>query len=303
MKNKKITIIVMLSVLIMGLSGCGKNQGMQLVNTLTFDVGEAGRLHLDYDAEDIQVLESENSKIAIKEYMNENKKSYYAKTDKRGNELFITEGKRPISGSFDSYIELYIPVGYSGSLNLHSTSGEIKSTLSIDLSGEFSADTTSGIISVSNITAQNISFSTTNGTINGNALEAANNISIKTTNGGTELKSVTGNISYDTTGGSIVITDAVGGGSFNASGDGDISATYSQVTDNLSFFAKNKDINLKFPTESEFVFSATSKNGSIETNFDELLSTANGISFGTVGSSPNLTVEVETRNGDIKVLR
>jgi len=105
------------------LTGCGEQKATALVNTLTFDTEDFGSLRLDYDAEDIHVLKSDNDKVILKEYMNEDKPSYYARVSTQSDELLITEGNRPNRSSFESYIEIYIPPNYTDSISLHSTSG------------------------------------------------------------------------------------------------------------------------------------------------------------------------------------
>lgn len=82
--------------------------------------------------------------------MNENKKSYYARTTAQNGKLLITEGKRPRRSSFESYIEIYIPKDYTESLSLHYTSGTIHSEITMNLLKHFNVDTTSGVIKVSN---------------------------------------------------------------------------------------------------------------------------------------------------------
>lgn len=44
------------------LSGCGGQKAAALVNTLTLDTGDFESLRLDYDADDIHILESDNAK-------------------------------------------------------------------------------------------------------------------------------------------------------------------------------------------------------------------------------------------------
>ena len=143
------------------LSGCGRQKATGLVNTLTFNVGDFESLRLDYDADDIHVLESDNDKVILKEYMNENKKSYYARCSTQNGELLITEGNRPRHSGFESYIEIYIPQAYLGSLSLHSTSGTINSDIALNLSGDFSVDTTSGVVEVSNTKVSNVKATST----------------------------------------------------------------------------------------------------------------------------------------------
>lgn len=284
------------------LSGCGGQKATALVNTLTFDTGDFESLRLDYDADDIQVLESDNDKVIVKEYMNENKKSYYARTSTQNGELLITEGDRPRRSSFESYIELYIPQNYTDSLCLHSTSGKINSQIALNLSGDFTVDTTSGVVEVSNTKASNVKAASTNGNLTLENIDSEE-ISIQTTNATTSMNQINGTISYQSKGGKLTASHLYGSGSFNASGEGYIDVSFAGVTSNISAYSKNGTLTVTLPNELSFKFSATTKEGSIDTSFADQLTITDNTAVGTVGASPEITVELETRNGDIKVSR
>ena len=318
MIRKKIAF-TLAGVLIFGvLGGCKSFKDTVLVNTLIFNMEDFQKLQLDYDAEDIHVLKSENDKIVIHEYMNENIKSYYARTTHKNGELIVTEGKRPRSSSFESYIELHIPSNYKGSLSLHTTSGTIKSEFPLNLSDSFSVDTTSGVIDVSSVNASIVSLATTDGTIKGESLASstikivstngnldfesikANTIEVQTTNADTRINEVNGLISYTSKGGNLTASNIKGSGSFNASGDGSVNVSFSEVTGDIYSFSKNGRLELKLPSQLAFKFSATTKGGAIDTSFTDQLTVTDGTAAGIVGSTPDIAIVMETQNGDIK---
>lgn len=284
------------------LSGCGGQKATALVNTLTFDTGDFGSLRLDYDADDIHVLESDNDKVILKEYMNEDKKNYYARTSTQNGELLITEGDRPSRSGFESYIEIHIPQDYSDSLSLHSTSGTISSEIALNLSGDFSVETTSGVVEVSNTKASNVKATSTNGSLSIENIDA-NGVNIQTTNATISMNQINGTISYQSKGGKLTATDLSGSGSFNASGEGSIDISFADVTSDISAYSKNGTLTITLPNELAFKFSATTKKGSIDTSFADQLAVTDNTAAGTVGVSPEITIELETRNGDIKVSR
>ncbi len=284
------------------LSGCGNQKAITLVNTLTFSLGDLQSLRLDYDADDIHVLESDNNKVILKEYMNEDKKSYYARTSTQNGELLITEGDRPVHSGFESYIEIYIPQDYTNSLSLHSTSGKIKSETALNLSGDFCVDTTRGIIDVSNTKVSNIKITSTNGNLSFENIAAAS-IEIRTTNATTSFDQANGVISYQSKGGKLTASGINGSGSFNASGEGSIDISFTGVSGDISAYSKNGSLALALPSQLAFKFSATTKEGSIDTSFANQLAVTDNTSAGTVGISPEISIELETRNGDIKVSR
>lgn len=284
------------------LSGCGGQKATDLVNTLTFDTGDFERLRLDYDADDIHVLESDNTKVILKEYMNEDKKSYYARTSSQNGELLITEGDRPRSSSFESYIEIYIPQDYTDSLSLHSTSGTINSEIVLNLSGDFSVDTTSGVVEVSNTKASNVKATSTNGSLSFENIDA-DEINIQTTNATTSMNQINGANNYHSKGGKLTASGLSGSGSFNASGEGSIDISFVDVTSDISAYSKNGTLLVTLPSGLDFKFSATTKEGSIDTSFTDQLAITDNTAAGTVGASPEIAVKLETRNGDIKVSR
>ncbi|MPM16665.1 hypothetical protein SDC9_63046 [bioreactor metagenome] len=283
------------------LSGCGGQKATALVNTLSFDTGGFERLGLDYDADDIYVLGSTSDKIIVKEYMNENKQSYYARTSTQNGALLITEGDRPRRSSFESYVELYIPQDYTNSLSLHSTSGTISSEIALNLSCDFRVDTTSGLVKISNTTASSITAASTDGSLSFETIEAGE-ISIQTTNATTSMNQINGAISYQSKGGKLTASGLIGSGSFHASGDGSIDISFADVTGDISAYSKNGTLAVTLPSGLAFKFLAATKGGSIDTSFTDQLTITDHTVAGTIGVSPEITVELETKNGTIKAL-
>ena len=298
MTRKFISFTCVGFLLMVILSGCGGQKATALVNTLTFDTGDFESLRLDFDADDIHVLESDNAKVILKEYMNEDKKSYYARASTLNGELLITEGDRPRRSSFESYIEIYIPQDYTDSLSLHSTSGTINTEIALNLSGDFSVDTTSGVVEVSNTKASNVKATSTNGSLSFENI-TADEINIQTTNATTSMSQAIGAIKYQAKGGKLTASDLSGSGSFNASGEGSIDISFAEVTSNISAYSKNGSLTVMLPSKLDFKFSATTKEGSIDTSFADQLAMTDNNATGTVGASPEITVVLETRNGDI----
>lgn len=302
MKRKVISFTCVVFLLMGILSGCGGQKVIALVNTLTFDTGDFKSLRFDYDVDNIHVLESDNEKVIVKEYMNENKKNYYARTSMKNGELLITEGDRPKRSSFESYIEIYIPQDYTNSLSLHSTSGTINSEIALNLSGDFCVDTTSGVVEVSNTKASTVKATSTNGSLSFENIYA-DKINIQTTNATTAMNQINGTISYQSKGGKLTASGLSGFGSFNASGEGPIDISFDDVTSDISAYSKNGTLTVTLPSGLDFKFSATTKEGSIDTSFADQLAITDNTAAGTVGASSDITVELETRNGDIKAVR
>ena len=302
MKRNSILIACTTFFLFGIISGCGGQKTTALVNTLTFDTNDFDRLRLDYDADDIYVLESDQSKVILKEYMNENKGSYYARTALKNGELLITEGKRPRRSSFESYIEIYIPKNNTKNLSLHSTSGTIRSEIVLMVPGDFGVDTTSGNVEVSNVTAYTIKASSANGSLSFKNIDTEK-FDVQTANAATLMDEINGTINYQSKGGTLNADQLRGSGSFHASGEGSLDLSYDDVTGDISAYSKNGTVTVILPDTLAFQFSAVTKQGSINTSFTDQLESTKHTASGSVGSSPDITIALETRNGDMKVSR
>jgi hypothetical protein len=301
--NRHLFVPSCVFLFLMGLlSGCKTQQATSLVNTVTFETGELKSLRLDFDADDIHVLRRDRGKVILKEYMNQDKRSYYAKTSTQNGQLLITEGTRPKRSSFESYIEIYIPPDYTNSLSLHSTSGAIYSEFPLNLAGDFRVDTTSGKVEVSNMKAAKLWAASTNGSLAFQNI-AANEIHIQTTNATTSMNEMNGSIDYQTKGGKLTASELYGSGTFHASGEGSLHMSFSAVKDNISAYSKNGILEVTLPNELAFTFSSKTKKGSIAASFADRLDVTDKTATGTIGASPEIAIELETENGDIKVSR
>lgn len=80
-----------------------------------------------------------------------------------------------------------------------------------------------------------------------------------------------------------------------------MNVTYTMADNNLYPFNKNDTVNLTVPADLEFRFSATAKNGSVYTASPESISINGQTTSGSVGLHPTVTVEVDTRSGDMQV--
>lgn len=203
--------------------GCGKKQEIKLVNEQNFTPSEAGSIRLDYDNDDITLLESSTSDIILKEYMDIDKSSYYARINNRDGELSISEGKRPGGNRLDCYVELYLPADFGPEVFVHTTKGTFETKFGHPLTA-LHAETTSGTLKLDNLQAQTLSVSSANGTV-GLSNAQAETISIDTTNAEVNANNIHGAIRYTTSNGSLVLTAAHGSGNFEASSDGRLDIT------------------------------------------------------------------------------
>jgi len=272
-------------------------------NELRFSLDTVSELTISYDEEPITFFESDSDYLVIKEYMTKNKSSYYAKVTERNNSIHISEGDKPLfKDGFSRYIEVYLPAAYRENLTVTTTDGKIDfSGIDLDLS-LLRIDSTSGAIILDSALASNIHLSSTRGTLELGSIQASQ-IRLETTSGSVTCAELNGYVTYTSTSGDADIKSAIGSGSYTANNSGKLNVVYTEVDGNLSFFNKNDNIILTLPTDLEFVFEATTKNGSVSTTFQQYVTINGRTTSGIVGDNPTVTIKVETNNGDIKVTK
>lgn len=301
--RSKFLYVMAAIVCLAGLAGCGSEKTAQMANELCFSADAVSELTISYDEETITFFEGSGNELIIREYMTDNKSRYYAAVEKGDSSIKISEGGKPFfKGGFSRYIEVYLPASYRGSLTVTTTNGDIDlSDMELSLS-VLRIDSTSGTVDLKNAEAKAIHLSSTKGMLKAGYLKA-DKIKLETTSGNTVCENLEGDVTYTSTSGDAEIKSAVGCGSYKANNSGKLRVTYSEVTGPLYLFNKNDDIYLALPEDLEFEFTASSKNGSVLTNFQESVTSDGRTTKGTVGETPAVTVEAESGNGNIEVLR
>lgn len=301
--RNKFLCAVMAVLCLAGLAGCSFEKSPQMANELCFSVNDITDLIISYDEEKVTFFEGSSDELIVREYMTVNKSSYYAKVDQRKSSIKISEGEKPLfKKGFLRYIEVELPADYKGNLTITTTDGNIDlSSVELNLSA-LRIDTTCGIVDLKSGKAKTIHLSSTKGTLKADDLEAEQ-IKLENTSGKTDCKNLKGDVIYKSTSGDATMQSVVGCGSYKAENSGKLDVTFAKVTGDLSFYNKNDDVHIALPEDLEFEFQATTKNGSISTNFQEAVTVDGRTTKGTVGSQPTVTVEVETKNGNIEVER
>lgn len=289
---------------ILGLSlmaGCSNNAPQGAANELEFSLSDVSQVTISYDEEPITFFAGDSDKLMIKEYMTDNDKRYFAKVEEASGSIKISEGNKPLlHGDFSRYVEVYLPVSYQENLTVTTTDGKIDlSGVPLELSS-LRVDSTSGTVQIENAVARNIHLSTTSGKLELGSLQGTQ-IKLETTSGTLVCEELDGDVTYTSTSGDADIKSAIGSGSYRADQSGKLDVTYTEVTGDLSLFNKNDKANLTIPATLDFDFKATTKNGSISTTFQQNVSVEGETVRGTVGENPNVTISVETKNGDIQV--
>lgn len=299
--KKNLICICLITFFLFAFTGCSRSQSSEMANEICLSLEGISDVTISYDEEPIAFYPAERDELIIKEYMTENKSSYYAHVKQSNDSIHISEGGKPFFKSgFSRHIEVYLPATYMEALTVTTTDGDIDLTNGALQLSKLRVDSTNGTIDIESTAASSIYLSTTRGTLNLDSMEA-DSIRLVTTSGNVTCNELTGNVEYTTTSGNADIKSAVGSGSYKANNSGQLKVNYVEVSGDLYFFNKNEAINLTLPDGLSFEFEATTKNGSVSTTFQECITVDGRTTSGIVGSNPTVSVKTETNNGDIEV--
>lgn len=303
MKSKKIMLLFLLLSVGVALSACSRGRATKLINEIELSLDHIEELTISYDDENVSFLKGNNDKLIVREYMSEDKKSYYAKIRQKKTSIHISEGRKPfLNNGFKRYVEVYLPASYSQNLNINATDGNIDmSDIKLKMKS-FRADCTSGTFKSGKIAAEDIYFSSTSGELELEDI-TGKHILIETTKGKVTCDKVNGNVVYTSTSGDAKFIHVSGSGTYKANNSGKLSVAYEEVTGDLFFFNKNDNVNVWLPEDLSFEFGANTKNGLIKTDFQVDLLVKEKSASGLIGTNPSVSVKVETKNGNIEVNR
>lgn len=297
MCNMKFVTIAIAALALVSMSACGKNREMALVNEQSISTADIQRILVDYDKDDITIYDSPSDQIIVKEYMDIDKSSYYARIKNKDGELTIGEGQRPGGDKLGCYIEMYLPVGLRADVCIHVTNSNIETQITQPMA-TLRFETTQGNLDLSNVEANNLFVASANGTVNLNGI-TADTITLKTGNATVDMTNVDGIIDYTTTNGKLTVQGASGYGSYSASADGTLDISYREITGDICAFTHNSNILFTAPADAAFNFTANSKNGNVQVDYAGI-TVSGGAAGGSVGSNPQHTVKLQARNGDIE---
>lgn len=235
MKNVKIGLIVILSVIVlglcvllgMGISGrfdwrgradsAGWGSRYELVQEQEFSLGDISDIRIEYtkSGNDVAVYEADGDSVIVREYANyEAAGSELARINLQGGHLTV-KGPRRSNGFFnfnrDIYTEIYLPAGYSGQLDIGTVSGDISISRDLSLDGELNLASTSGDMCTYNYTirAQKINAASTSGEIRLSVLEA-DGVKVSTTSGDIWIEKADNQVACASTSGEITVSGGTG---------------------------------------------------------------------------------------------
>ena len=250
MKNIKIGLIVVLSIITLGLCGIlvqgirygrysnsdtyRNNTQMHLVLEEEVPLDKINSIAALYDMNnnDVRIYEGEGSTLIVREYVNYEAEDKEISTVKVNGSSLEIKGKKRNNISYRTafffhynnnygYIELWLPKSYKGDIAIETASGDIESKPDIAIDGKFEASAASGDISMPSILAKSVNISTASGDVKGNVFQGK--ITIGTASGDVDLTELIGDTQIGTASGYINVGTIAGNTKFS-SASGDISA-------------------------------------------------------------------------------
>ena len=323
--------------------------GMHLVLEQEVSIDGIDNISVSYsmNSNDVYLYEGQGDMLTVKEYneveLNENQLSTVSVN---GSKLEI-KGKRRNSGIFGvgffhfgyggGYTEIWLPASYKGELALSTSSGDIASEMDLVLEKDLKAASTSGEITMPDVTASNVSLGRTSGYVNAETITG--NVQIETTSGDITVQHIDGNAAFSSTSGNAKIMEGGGDRSVStSSGDvtidgadglwkiqttsgevrvkgkndngsidttsGDVSLEIVELNGTLGINTSSGTVNMVLMQDSAFDFSADTTSGDIDTFFDDDLkfSKRGNNAQGTHGqNSQGNSIRIETTSGDVRI--
>lgn len=302
MKGKRPILWAGLALALLTLAACSDGQ-KETVNEMTFSLEGITQVTLSYDEELITFRPGTGDQLVVREYMTENKPAYRAKVTEKGTTLQLQEGGKPLfHGTFARRVEVLLPEDYGEGLTVTTTEGAIDLTevaLRVD---RLRLESTAGTVQVGQAEVEEGTLATTSGVLAAEDL-TGEKLTLTTTSGQIRCDRLTGTVDCRATSGAIQVDQARGGGSYRMENGGTLAVTYREVTGDLTLYNKNDSLQLTLPAELAFSFQASTKNGTITTDFPVNLSDEGRMAKAVVGGSPKIIIRAETKNGGISVSR
>jgi len=290
MRRVKIVTLVMLCILTAGLCGIftyglsghdskvyesyGSPQ-MVLEKEVSLDGIDTISIQYDMNGNDIYIYESEGDFLTIKEYNELDLKEDELSTVTVNGSGLEVKGRKREGKSFQvrigifgirseyGYVEIGLPASYKGQLTLAAASGEIQSHMDIALEKEFKAATNSGDITIPNITAKNVSLSSTSGDVKIDTVctdinGSVGTVNITTSSGDIKADQLTGEMDIESTSGEITVKQLTGGTQIKSSSGSIESKT---ISGNAQFETTSGDIKVQC---IDGVVTAEASSGNVE---------------------------------------
>ena len=316
---------------------------LPLVNTQEIVLDNITDVKIIYSSEQVSLFMGTTDRLIIKEYMSEDNSIYFAKIARSGNTVTIEHGRwpfRPFFNSFNRRLEVYLPLSFSNTISLRTSSGKIESSdnlfsSNLDLvcssgsiklntvtSGTVKIKTSSGDITIASVNSD-ISVESSSGRINIDqitgvitAASSSGRIHCEKIQGSANLNTNSGNILLGRIEGDVSVKASSGRidleyvtGSVNAeTNSGNIGLTAGEPSGDISLSTSSGRISLYVPQSLNFDFSSRTSSGRLTAPFSNQLSNpindrslTQGKIRGNNASENTNAINIRTNSGAIKI--
>ena len=284
-------------------AGAAARGSVDLVNAKTIDA-QVSELVVTYRAGNIVFLPSDDDSFSFKEYMTSKNAAFFAFAQTAGGQLKITGGKRPWFRRIRASLEVYVPASFSGDYLVTLGSGNFDAQIDITSLGEAGFNVASGTMRLKSLTAPRIKLRLASGTVRAGVLRGTTDAEVGS--GSMRVERLDGdNHRVKVESGNLEIDSETGRGAFSAK-SGSITLGVERLTGDLRFDIASGNLRLSLPQNAAFFLDAETTSGGIN------IVSADGDAFPVknrtsimrpVGASPEHTITVRARSGNVSIAR
>jgi DUF4097 and DUF4098 domain-containing protein YvlB len=267
---------------------------LELVNSQTLDMNSVENLTVSYSSDNIVLLESNDSRLVLKEFMTRNNPEYFSKIDNSQGSITITNGKRPCL--IRTRIEIYIPKTFEDNFAVNLQSGNL--TVNYRMKHKtINLFVSSGNLKTSNISSENVVVEVSSGNITIDELNG-NELTVRNGSGKINISSLQGKANIINRSGIIVVSNFAGEGKFDVR-SGNIDLTVNDITGDISLSSNSGTIDLIMARNISFFLDAVARSGTI--NVPDLRRQVNTKVQLNIGSDPVYKVFAKCGSGNIRI--
>jgi len=159
----------------------------ELANAQEIAPERIGAIVIHYRSGSVVLQRHNSNTIVVREYLSISDSNFFADIARSGNALVIEAGRRPLTGTFQARLEVFIPASIKDA-EIRSSSGRVE-ILGGHVFSSLDVESSSGRVSVDSVSADEVNIRSSSGRISVNSIDA-NRIDIRSSSGAIELGAV-----------------------------------------------------------------------------------------------------------------
>jgi hypothetical protein len=293
-RNLLLTVFFLTAVLVF-------SQNWPLVNSQTFSMEDIDSLVISYQADSIIFLESSDSNLMFKEYLDQNIENAYSMVTQSGRTLTIEGSMGPRRSTGNAWVEIYLPPSYRGLFRLTASGGMIRSDINWESDRQIDITLIRGNLELRRVAAERINITISAGSIRAGRL-AGKEIRVRNTSGSIDVNESSGTLDVESSSGPLAIRNMTGKGNFRIQ-SGNVDIGLREASGDLAFSVTSGSFNLALPRGLPFNLNAESRGGMIHVQaFGETSDVfAGNRTIRPFGPSPKITIAPQVVSGVITI--